>query len=440
MYAEPGNTACSGDALAKAPFRLQWFGEPGPSDMVDRHHRTVVPLYCNGRLFIPGNERVFAVDAYNGTMLWSREVPGFRRIAAMRDCGNMAVADNRLFVVAGRTCTAFDAQTGKPLSEHIPPPGSAGLVHDWGYVAVLGDCLYGSGTRPGASRGGHSRAAIGDTYWDRRPIVTSTCVFCQDSRTAAQMWLYQAKGGAILNPTLTIGGGRMYFVESSHGATLDPNTSRSTPADLLGKGSQLVALDVRTGNELWRKAADFAHIEHHLYLSYAQERLVAVGSRNHRASPNARPTVWYDVHTFRATDGEPLWRQSQDNRQGAGGDHGEQDHHPAIVGRTVYVEPLAYDLQTGRRIESWKYVRGGHGCGTLSASADALFFRAGNPTMCDLATGTNTKLTRVTRPGCWINIIPAGGLVLIPEASSGCTCNFSIQTSLALVPASVSRQ
>ena len=38
------------------------------------------------------------------------------------------------------------------------------------------------------------------------------------------------------------------------------------------------------------------------------------------------------------------------------------------------------------------------------------------------------------RPGCWINLLPAGGLLLAPEASSGCSCNFSVQTSLALTP------
>jgi hypothetical protein len=48
--------------------------------------------------------------------------------------------------------------------------------------------------------------------------------------------------------------------------------------------------------------------------------------------------------------------------------------------------------------------------------------------------GGPTRLNNVTRPGCWINIIPAGGLVLIPEASSGCTCGFALQTSIAYVP------
>jgi hypothetical protein len=43
-------------------------------------------------------------------------------------------------------------------------------------------------------------------------------------------------------------------------------------------------------------------------------------------------------------------------------------------------------------------------------------------------------LNRVTRSGCWINMIQAGGLVLVPEASSGCTCGFPLQTSLAYIP------
>ena len=33
-----------------------------------------------------------------------------------------------------------------------------------------------------------------------------------------------------------------------------------------------------------------------------------------------------------------------------------------------------------------------------------------------------------------VNLLPVGGLLLAPEASSGCSCNFSVQTSLALIP------
>ena len=43
LYANAGNTACSGDML-RGPLRLQWFGEPGPRNIIDRHHRPMSPL------------------------------------------------------------------------------------------------------------------------------------------------------------------------------------------------------------------------------------------------------------------------------------------------------------------------------------------------------------------------------------------------------------
>jgi len=55
--------------------------------------------------------------------------------------------------------------------------------------------------------------------------------------------------------------------------------------------------------------------------------------------------------------------------------------------------------------------------------------------MRDVPEGAVRKINHVSRPGCWINIIPAGGMVLIPEASSGCTCSFPLQTSIAYRPA-----
>jgi hypothetical protein len=55
--------------------------------------------------------------------------------------------------------------------------------------------------------------------------------------------------------------------------------------------------------------------------------------------------------------------------------------------------------------------------------------------MFDIESNKLTPVTDVTRPGCWINMIPAAGLLLVPEASSGCQCNFAVQTSLAFRPA-----
>ena len=41
------------------------------------------------------------------------------------------------------------------------------------------------------------------------------------------------------------------------------------------------------------------------------------------------------------------------------------------------------------------------------------------------------------RPGCWINVIPAGGLVFAPDASAGCKCSYQNQAWIALQPADI---
>ena len=99
------------------------------------------------------------------------------------------------------------------------------------------------------------------------------------------------------------------------------------------------------------------------------------------------------------------------------------------------MEPFAYDLNTGQRDYDWGWQRGHRGgCGTISASNQAFFFRDRNAAMFDLKQKTHLPVTQVSRPGCWINMIPAGGLLLIPEASSGCTCHYAVQASLAMRP------
>ena len=131
-----------------------------------------------------------------------------------------------------------------------------------------------------------------------------------------------------------------------------------------------------------------------------------------------------------------MWSKTQDQKAAIGGEHGEQDQHPIVVGDKLYCEPFAYDLHTGAPLD-WKWPftnRRRSGCGNISASAGSFFFRNQTVGGFDLNSGRLQKITTETRPGCWINLIPAGGLLLAPEASSGCTCNFSVQTSLALIP------
>jgi len=436
IYGSTSNTSSSDDQLVKGPLALQWFGGPGPRQMIDRHHRTVPPLVTDGWMFIPGDERVICVDAYNGSVAWNTPVPLSRRVGALRDAGSMSATRDRLYIVAGEQCHALSVATGRPaVSLSAPLPGED--KRHWGYVARAGTQLLGSTTRPGASRSGLSREQISETYYDSLPIVTSDSLFSMDRHDGKRHWQYIPTAGAIVNPTVTVADGKVFFVESSNPETLTDVDGRSTPEQLLAGGASLVALDLSSGSLLWRQKADFSAIQHHLYLSHARGTLLAVGSRN--ADGGGKPTVWYDVFAFDSSNGKKRWSATHNQGQNIGGSHGEQDHHPAIVGDTIYVEPVAYSIIDGTRRAGWQMNRGGHGCGALSASAHTVFFRAGTATMCDLDTGRKEKVTTVSRPGCWINMIPANGMLLIPEASSGCTCDLAIQTSMAFAPAGTTK-
>jgi outer membrane protein assembly factor BamB len=435
LYADAGNSACSGDQAAQGPVSIQWFGRPGPRRLVDRHDKNTSPVYACGRLFVSGNNYIVAVDAYNGTILWDRDVPDSVRLGALKNCGNMAATDDLLYVAAANECLALDAGTGRQkFAVPIRTSGPGGRK-EWGYVAAVGDLLLGSETKARAA----FRYQTIDTevlIWrDRMPVVSSDTLFALDRHAGKRLWDYTPAAGVIVNPTIAAGGGRVYFVESTNPDTREVADSRIKLDVLLGKGSNLVALDLPSGKVLWSRPASLEQLEHIIFLSYAKGVLVITGSKNVVVDGKGR--VRYDLAAFEAASGKPLWKNTQTPIPDhlLQGPHGEQVQHSAIVGEVIYNTGFACNLRTGEPVPGWKWQKSGY-CGTLSTSASCAFSRYSNGRMFDLATGRHTDLTNTVRSGCWINIIPAGGLVMIPEASSGCICGYPIQTSIALLPLS----
>jgi outer membrane protein assembly factor BamB len=448
-YADPGNTACSRDELVGGPMRVQWYGRPGPREIIDRHHRPHVPLSRDGRLFVPGDASIFAVDAYNGFPLWQASVPDSRRVGSQRDAGNMAVAEDCLYFASGDACLGFDAASGERILDFKLPNVGGDAPRQWGYVATVDDLLLGSGIKAEAPYIHVSTLGDYEIQWgDFKRMVTSDFLFCMDRHTGELKWSY--RNGVVVNPAIAMGGGRLFFIESRNPGALADEDGKIALEVLLDRDAHLVALDVATGAVAWERPVDLSILQHIVFLSFADGVLLVTGSRNHENAP------WYSLHAFKASDGTPLWQQSHSNNSsGVGGDHGEQIHHPVIIGHTVVAEPVAYDLFTGDRVNpeggSGEWVLPGRrGCGTLSASASCLFYRDSNPAIYTFkalsgdASGAGSRLldngeaplNLVNRTGCWINMIPAGGLVLIPEGSSGCICSYPLQTSMAFAPRS----
>ena len=426
QYANPANTSSSGDSLVRGPLEPLWFGEPGPREMIDRHNRTMAPLLKQGRLFVPANERVIVLDAYNGTRLWEAAVPGSRRVGVMRDAAHMALADDCLYILVGAECLALDVASGRQQAVLHAPQPAVGKCQ-WGYLAVAEDRLIGSIQEPGSSFSQHTNMCP-ILEGDFRPVILSDGLFALDRHGGDLLWLYRA---SILNSAVALGNGRAYLLATPSPPTTDQGRGRIRIDKFLSGRTSLIALDIKSGRKDWQQPVQLP-FQHIVYLCYAPTVDTVFLSGTFNAAGGAS-RLYYGLRAFRASTGQPLW-QCDILAGNPGGDHGEQWQHPVILGDKVFSKYYACDLRTGAPLPRWKQRPSFGGCGTLSASASALFFRNGNPAFFDLDLCTGGALNHVSRPGCFINIIPAGGIVSVPEASAGCTCAYPLQASFAYVP------
>ncbi len=422
QYGRTDNSAFGGEELLGATktggFDVQWVGRPGPRFKPDRNGRKPSPLSTGGRFFIQGLQRIAALDAYNGTVLWSLEIPELMRFNMPRDCGNWCADREHVYAAVQGKCWTIDAQTGTVTQQYdVATPSFAG-EYDWGYVARDGDRLVGSAVRRGTAFtnfwGGSGAGWYDATGGAATLKVCSDNLFAVDKTSGDKRWDYA--DGLIINSTITIGGGRVYFVETRNTATVGGDERQLGSADFW-KDQFLVALDSESGQKLWEQPLDTADGVVMFSLAYGQERLALVSSANNE----------YSVYTFDGATGRPAWNTAFKWRSN---NHGGHMSRPAIVGDQLYVRPQVFDLKTGERRA---LAMPGGGCGTYAYSQGAAIFRAGTVTMWDCQTGDRSSWNRL-RPDCWLSAIPAAGMVLCPEGGGGCSCGNWMETSVGFMP------
>ncbi|HDP34598.1 MAG TPA: hypothetical protein ENN29_05755, partial [Candidatus Hydrogenedentes bacterium] len=216
LYADASHTAYSGDGL-DGPVTVQWFGDPGPREMVDRHHRPMSALFQKARLFVTANNKVIALDGYNGFPLWELEAPDSRRIGAMKNSGHQLLADDHLYIVREDECWVVDVETGaRERVVKAPQPSDSPM--DWGYLNSISDVLIGSGQAQDASFEKMSKAMVNILEGDYRPVIMSEYLFALDRATGKQKWLY--RNGRFLNAMIAASEGRVYCVESRNAVAM----------------------------------------------------------------------------------------------------------------------------------------------------------------------------------------------------------------------------
>lgn len=424
QYGLPDNSAFGGETLAGVrstdELRIQWLGRPGPRAQPDRSGRKPAPLSINGRLFVQGHHRIMGVDAFNGTVLWTFEIPALERFNVPRDCGNWCADAKNVFVTVENRCWQIDAQTGKLIKTHRVLPGDRkDWQYDWGYVARVQDRLLGTALKQGTAFtsfwGGASEG-----WYDARsgPATFKVCsdrLFALDVKTGKEAWSY-AKG-VIINSTITATKDRVYFIETRH-PKVKAQPSRRVGIAEMWKEQFLVTLDAKTGKKIYEKAIDTEDGIVVFFLAHSHDRLVLTSSRGKN----------FHVYALDAKTGEQKWKQQF--RWLGGGDHGKAMSRPAIVGDKVFVRPRVIDLPTGELLP--QQMPGG-GCGTYAATSNMLIFRSGNVTLWSSSGDKTTSWNRL-RPGCWLSTIPAGGMLLSPEGGGGCSCGSWMETSIGFMP------
>lgn len=417
QYADPGNSCCSADDLVKGPLTMLWFRD-SDFDMPQRHGRGPAPLYLDGRLFVEGLNAIRAVDAYNGRPLWefplkdiARPYNGEHLMGTAGTHSNMCVTGDGVYVRTGSKCIRLDVATGKKLAEFEAPRHANDKSGTWGYIACANGILFGALVNE--EHIVKWRYGKGDMS---QQFTESTRLFALDALTGKPKWTYDAKY-SIRHNAIAVGSDRVFLIDRPI-AEIDRITATATDKDKEHVKGELVCLNAATGQVAWRASDDI------------YGTLLALGAKHDVLLMGYQPTAFRlpserggQMTAYRASDGKRLWEQKVNYTT-----------RPLINDRTAYatvgVQGGAWDLLTGEE-KRFKMNRS-YGCGQMAGGAHLMVFRSATLGYFDLDKSEAVEDYGGIRPGCWINAIPAGGLVLVPDASSGCQCSYLNQAWIAL--------
>ena len=289
-------------------------------------------------------------------------------------------------------------------------------------------------------------------------IITSGKVFAYDITTGKILWEHEGIG--IPNISLVIGDRRVYFLEDDLNAREREQAKQDAQASIAGgvfvpereerlpdekrDYRRVVCLDAKTGQGLWSRPYDLTGSGGvKLGLAYQSGKLLAFG---HYSNHDERPfnntkdedkdgyvenLNWRRITVIDGGGGSLMWSKPLNYRR-----------RPTIMGNTIYIEPRRCDLETGKiqqrkhpitgELVEWEFLRPGHSCGIVTATPHNLFFRSYSGAVVNTEQDSGLQLFGGLRPGCWNSMIPANGLLSMQEASAGCTCSYSLRTTVVL--------
>lgn len=417
QYMSAANQLCSTDEIVQGPLGMLWYRDVDV-DLPQRHGRGPAPLFYDGLLYHEGINEIVCVDAYNGTEVWRYSLPGILKafdgdeLMGVSGTGsNYCVGDTGVYIRLEDHCLRLNRRTGELLGKFTAPLQSDGQPGTWGYLALEHGRLFGSLANRDHLVTFRYRATTGDM---KDQLTESSTLFALDPESGEVKWRFDAKD-SIRHNAIAIGDDQVFLIDRPL-ALYDRN--REKPNDQQPTGV-LVALDAKTGKEQWRNDQQIDGTTLSLSPEYRKLLMSYQPTRFSLASEiGGRLTVF-------ATDkGKMTWTKQA-----------TYSSRPLINDYTVYAQGGAWDLLNGEE-KPFNFGRS-YGCGVLAGSRHMMVYRSATLGYFDLLKNEKTENYGGMRPGCWLNALPAGGLVLVPDASAGCACSYLNQSWVALEPVGI---
>jgi outer membrane protein assembly factor BamB len=256
---------------------------------------------------------------------------------------------------------------------------------------------------------------LADLLQPARYAAASRELIVFDRHTGEKLWSRTAEYNFRHNGVCA-GDDKVFCIDALSPQTLD--LLRRRGVETTGR-ARLLALDARTGSELWSTDEDVFGT----FLNYSAEHDVLVqGGSAYR--DRAKDEVDRGLAAYRGRDGELLWRDGELKYNG-----------PCLLWRDKLITNggagFQLELLTGQAT-GWEYQRM-YGCNTVTGSEHLLTFRSGTAGFFDLAGDSGTGNLGGFRSSCTSNLIVADGVLSAPDYTRTCTCAYQLQTSLAFV-------
>jgi hypothetical protein len=443
---------CSRDTAVRAPLGMLWYG--GPAAQWFRMFTEFLPpavQAVDGHYIFQGHGLLSAIDVYTGRLMWECNLPtqqfygnyldavkgpdgkpiypepgiaawsgnhGYLKpgeIEIARLCGNaynMVSLPDEIYLTVAEHLWVVDTATGQVLRK-MPMPiedKEARRPLCWGALRIEGDVAVATAFDPARWRDLYPAWLKGNVK--NKQQLPAKWLLAVDRRTGKLLWRRRANQGYV-SWGLVLGNGRAYALDQVATEVIRADRAAGAPAPT--GGPTVVAMELATGKELWKKPADplvedlaFSAPRDLLLLPSRDNTFWRDGDWVPEPAPPSRTEKKSVMRALRGADGSVAWEVKD-----------AEYAEPVLVNGDLVItrRGQGFDLRTGRPAERRNILTGRMehltvstgGCNFLIGSTE---FTTHRTCYDQWALGCTVPFDGI-RSGCTPSMLVANGVVSI---------------------------